>query len=97
MFQNKTFRKVWKKFWEPILGLGFFQWVIAVFMMLFAINFNVYFLIIIGKGLTALRSRELWTYIGVVVAATGIICANIFSIYGNFGDALRHAFFQMGG
>ncbi|MBR6773720.1 MAG: TrkH family potassium uptake protein [Clostridia bacterium] len=72
----------------------YIQWVIAVFMMLFAINFNVYFLIIIGKGLNALRSRELWTYIGVVVAATGIICANIFSIYGNFGDALRHAFFQ---
>lgn len=30
MIHNKTFRKVWKKFWEPILGLGIFQWVIAV-------------------------------------------------------------------
>lgn len=32
MFQNKTFRKAWKKFWEPILGLGLFQWIIAIFM-----------------------------------------------------------------
>jgi trk system potassium uptake protein TrkH len=72
----------------------YIQWVIAVFMMLFGVNFNVYFLIIVGKGLSALRSRELWTYLGVVVVATGIICANVMNIYGNFGDALRHAFFQ---
>ena len=32
MFQNKTFRKIWKGFWEPILGLQIFQWVIAIFM-----------------------------------------------------------------
>ena len=72
----------------------YIQWVIAVFMMLFGVNFNVYFLIIVGKGLSALRSKELWTYLGVVVVATGIICANVMNIYGNFGDALRHAFFQ---
>lgn len=32
MAEKLTFRKIWKKFWEPILGLGIFQWVIAVFM-----------------------------------------------------------------
>lgn len=31
MIHNKTFRKVWKKFWNPILGLGIFQWIVAVF------------------------------------------------------------------
>ncbi len=34
MFQNKTFRKLWKGFWQPILSLSVFQWVIA---LLFAI------------------------------------------------------------
>ena len=29
---NKTFRKIWKGFWEPILRLGIFQWIIAIFM-----------------------------------------------------------------
>lgn len=32
MFQNKTFRKIWKGFWEPVLGLGLFQWIIAILM-----------------------------------------------------------------
>ena len=32
MFQNKTFRKIWKGFWEPILKLGIFQWIIVIFM-----------------------------------------------------------------
>ncbi|MBR5625208.1 MAG: lysophospholipid acyltransferase family protein [Alphaproteobacteria bacterium] len=32
MFQNKTFRKLWKGFWEPILSLQIFQWVIAILM-----------------------------------------------------------------
>lgn len=30
MIHNKTFRKVWKKFWNPILGCGLIQWVIAI-------------------------------------------------------------------
>ena len=29
---NKTFRKLWKKFWEPMLGLGLFQWMVALLM-----------------------------------------------------------------
>ncbi|MDW2995132.1 MAG: lysophospholipid acyltransferase family protein [Alphaproteobacteria bacterium] len=29
---NKKFRKLWKKFWEPILGLGVVQWIVAVLM-----------------------------------------------------------------
>jgi len=32
VIHNKTFRKWWKKFWQPILGLGIFQWVVAIFM-----------------------------------------------------------------
>jgi lysophospholipid acyltransferase (LPLAT)-like uncharacterized protein len=32
VFKNKTFRKLWKGFWEPILSLGIFQWIIAIFM-----------------------------------------------------------------
>lgn len=32
MFQNKKFRKAWKKFWEPVLGFGLIQWVFAIFM-----------------------------------------------------------------
>ena len=46
MFQNKTFRKIWKGFWEPVLGLGIFQWIIAV---LFAIPIWVVYFTSIKK------------------------------------------------
>ena len=70
-------------------------WVIAVFMFLFSVNFNVYFLIITGKIASALLSEELWWFIGIVTAATLAVTANIYSAYENFGQALMHAFFQI--
>ena len=30
MIHNKKFRKVWKKFWNPILGCGLIQWFVAI-------------------------------------------------------------------
>lgn len=32
MIQNKTFRKIWKGFWTPILSAGILQWIIALLM-----------------------------------------------------------------
>ena len=32
VFQNKTFRKIWKGVWEPVLSLGIFQWIVVVIM-----------------------------------------------------------------
>ena len=39
----------------------YIQWVVAVFMMLFGINFNLYFLVLVGRGRQALKSEELRT------------------------------------
>ncbi len=71
------------------------QWVIAVFMMLFGINFNIYYLILTKKVANALKSEELWTYILIILASTGIITYNVYNIYGNLGDSIRQAFFQV--
>ena len=73
----------------------FCTWVIAVFMFIFSINFNLYYLIITGKALAALFSEELRWFTGIVLVSTVLITANIYRLYGNFGDALRHAFFQV--
>ena len=70
-------------------------WVIAVFMFLFSINFNLYFLIITGKVASALFSEELRWFVGIVLTATAIVTANIYSVYGNIADSVRHAFFQV--
>ncbi len=72
-------------------------WVIAVFMFLFSVNFNVYFLILTGKIFSAVFSEELMWFMGVVLASTVFITYNIYSTgyFGSIGDSLRHAFFQV--
>ncbi|MBR2988421.1 MAG: TrkH family potassium uptake protein [Clostridia bacterium] len=71
------------------------QWVIAIFMMLFGVNFNIYFLILVGKFTTAIKSRELWVYIGIVLTSTAVVCFDIFSRFNGFEEALRASFFQV--
>jgi trk system potassium uptake protein TrkH len=73
----------------------FCTWVIAIFMFLFSINFNVYFLLITGKVASALFSEELWWFVGIVASATAAVTASIYSSYGNLSDALMHGFFQV--
>ena len=69
--------------------------VIAVFMFLFGINFNVFYLILIGKGRKAFKSGEFKAYTVMVISSTIIIALNILSICGNFAEALRYSFFQV--
>ena len=73
----------------------YLQWVVATFMMLFGVNFNLYFLMVMRRFKTALRSEELWTYLGIILASTALICWNVMPLFEHFGDALRHAFFQV--
>lgn len=71
------------------------QMVIAVFMFLFGINFNLYYLILIGHFKKAVKSEEFIVYVVLVVGATLAIAVNILSMCQNFGDAVRLSFFQV--
>lgn len=71
------------------------QWVIAIFMLLFGVNFNLYFLLIVGKFTNILRNSEIWVYIGVVVASVIIVTLNIYNLYGSVATALKHSTFQV--
>lgn len=71
------------------------QWVIAVFMFLFGVNFNLYYLILLKRVKSVLKSSELWTYIGISVAACIMITVNISGMYESLADALRHSAFQV--
>ena len=73
----------------------YLQTVIAVFMMLFGVNFYVYILILAKKIKQAFRSEELWLYIGVTLAATLAVAVNIMERYNNFYDALHQSFFYI--
>lgn len=73
----------------------YIQWVIAIFMMLFGINFNLYYLVIAGKFKSAIKSAEMWTYFAIIAVSTVLVTFNILSLFPNFGTALRHGFFQV--
>ena len=76
-------------------GSAYIEIVIAVFMFLFGINFNVYYLILIGNFKKALKSEELRAYLIIVVACTFAIAINILTSCVNFAEALRYSFFQV--
>ncbi len=71
------------------------QWVITIFMLLFGINFNLYYLALIKHFRNILKSGELWCYLGIVGSATALIIINIMPIYNNFSKALRLSAFQV--
>lgn len=70
------------------------EWIIAVFMLIFGINFNIYFFMLVGRVRDIFKNEELRTYLIIVLAATAVITLNTLSLFDGFGDALRAAFFQ---
>ena len=73
----------------------YFEMVIAVFMLLFGVNFNLYYFLLIGKVRDVLRSEELRVYLIIIGAATLTIAWNISHLYQTFSSALRLSFFQV--
>ena len=73
----------------------YMQWVITFGMLAFGINFNIYFLLLLRRFGQALRSTELWTYLGIVTVSVAVITWNISSMYNTFEESLRHAAFQV--
>lgn len=75
------------------------QVVIGIFMVLFSINFNVYYLLLIGSVGKAFRSEEVRVFLVIILVATVTVAINIFvsmrEVYSSFGDALKHSFFQV--
>lgn len=71
------------------------QWVIAIFMLIFGVNFNLYYLLLLRRIRTALKSGELWCYISIVFVSVAAITVNIAPIYKNFSTALRNSTFQV--
>lgn len=69
--------------------------VIGIFLILFGTNFNLFYLVLIGRWRDAARSEELHWYWGILAVSTLGIAAGITKMYGGFGIALRHAFFNV--
>lgn len=74
----------------------YIQWVVAIFMILFGINFNVFYLLLFGQIRKALKCEELRAYLGIIIAAVVIVFGSIVHSIGNTADALRHSVFTVG-
>ncbi len=82
-------------------SIGFYNsayvdYVIGIFMILFGINFNAYFLLYTRRIKDFLRSEEPRVYLGIISAAVVVITFNIFQAsYTSLSRAFRDAFFQV--
>ena len=74
---------------------AYFDVVIGVFMLLFGVNFNLYYFLLIRRFKDVFHSEELRAYLGIVTAAAVAIAVDILHIYGSVGRSLRYAFFQV--
>ncbi len=71
------------------------EWIITVFMVLFGINFVLYFKLLTGAWRDFTRSEETKWFLGIFAVATLVITAMILPSYSNISDALRYAAFQV--
>ena len=73
----------------------YLQWVITVFMLLFGVNFNLYYLLLLKRAKSVLKSEELWCYIGIFLLSSILICGNIMPLCENLSEAIRLSAFQV--
>lgn len=73
----------------------YLQWVTTIFMILFGVNFNVYYLILLRKFKKAFFVEEVRYYFIMIFAATGIITLNLIETSTNAFKALTDASFQV--
>ena len=71
------------------------QNVLTVFMALFGINFNLYFLLMFKRFKEALKCEEVWIYLGIMLSSITIIAFNISSQFETIRQAFHHSAFQV--
>lgn len=87
-FSNKAFSIA--EFNSPLI-----DYILAVFMFAFSINFYIYYLALVGRGKEILRSEELKAYFFILFVAIALISANVWSMYDSFSEMFRHVFFTV--
>ena len=73
----------------------YIEMVAAVFIILFGVNFNLYYYLIVRKFSQVFRDEELRVYLGTILGATVLITINTLGNYESAGQAARHSFFMV--
>ena len=81
---------------DSIAGYSpYLQNVTTVFMLLFGVNFTVYYLVLIRHTFSALLDEELRLYLAFFAGSTLLITWNVRGMYQTLGETVRHAAFQV--
>lgn len=73
----------------------YIEYVISIFMVLFGINFNIYFFLLIKNFKDIFKNEELRLYLGIITISVITITINIYSMYNNLEKAFRASLFQV--
>ncbi len=71
------------------------QWIITVFMILFGVNFNLYYLFLMRKFRSIIKSEELWVYISIILISITVIAFNIYPQFESVSETVRNSAFQV--
>lgn len=71
------------------------EMVITVFILLFSVNFAIYFLLLTRRWREALQSDELRFFLAVVGVSTAVITLANLKLYSGLGESFRYAVFQV--
>ncbi len=74
---------------------AYIQWVIAIFMILFGVNFNVYYLILLRRFKDIFNIEEVRAYFVMIAAAVVFIFFNIYDGSMAVIETLRYVVFQV--
>ena len=81
---------------DSIAGYSVYhQVIITIFMILFGVNFNAYFFILMGKARQAFQIEEVKGYLAIILVSALVITANIWQLYGSVAVAFQQAAFQV--
>lgn len=69
--------------------------VVTVFMILFGVNFNLYFFLLLREFKPVWKNEELRAYLIIIASATAVITINTTHLYGGPLKAFRYAVFQV--
>ncbi len=73
----------------------YLQWVVTVFMLLFGVNFNLYYFALIRKFKSVIKNEELIAYVLIVVCSVTAIAINIAPLYDTISESIRYSAFQV--
>ena len=74
----------------------YIQNVTTVFMLLFAVNFSCYYLLLLGQFKAVFKDEELRIFLGIIFGSILLLVLTIRPLYGTLEESIRHAAFQVG-